>query len=167
MREPQDGKPLSPEDARRQEEAVRSVVQYCQNDVTCRRTQVLSYFNQDFNPLDCGQNCNNCMNPGDVIEQDLTKHAVDAIQLVKDAGGGSYTQNHFAQVFKGSNTKEVKDKGHDKLKLHGAGSDLSRELVERLFGELLLIEALSVVSVPNRSGWSQEYADVGIYINIW
>jgi superfamily II DNA helicase RecQ len=160
IRAPQDAKPPSPEDARRQEEGVRSVVQYCQNDVTCRRTQVLSYFNESFNPEECGQNCNNCMNPGNVVEHDLTKHAIEALTLVKEAGEGNFTQNHFAQVFKGSNAKEIKDKGHEKLKLHGAGSDLSKEVIERLFGELLFTGALKVISVQNRNGWSVEYVQV-------
>jgi superfamily II DNA helicase RecQ len=156
------GKKQSEDEVKRQEEGVRRVVQFCQNDVTCRRVQVLGYFGENFDPAKCGQSCDNCNHLGQIIQQDVSKAAVDAIRLVESLQGGqkNVTLNHCLDVFRGSAVKEIRERGHDKVPLHGSGRDLSRDLMDRLFGHLLLVDALKIYTKQQQNGWSNEYLTV-------
>ena len=46
---------------------ITRVVEYCENQVDCRRQQVLLYFNEPFDPLLCQGTCDNCAKHGDVV----------------------------------------------------------------------------------------------------
>jgi superfamily II DNA helicase RecQ len=146
----------SADEKRHQKDGVNEVVRYCQNNVTCRRVQVLAHFGQEFDPRDCHKHCDNCLNAGTAIQEDMTDYAVKALQLVQSlvSSGETVTQRQAMQVFKGANTQEVKAKGRDREPQHGAGASLGHEKVELLFSELLAIDALKIKNVKNKAGWN-------------
>lgn len=150
------------EERKRQEDGVRAVIQYCQNDIDCRRVQVLGYFGQNFDRKDCNKSCNNCLNTAAVIEEDMTDMAIKAIKLVENITSreGNSTKLHCLDVFRGANIKAIRDRGHDRLSLYGAGSSLSREQGERIFDHLLSLDGFEQVSVTNKSGWNTMYLRV-------
>jgi superfamily II DNA helicase RecQ len=162
----QDGE-KTPEEKKRQEDGVRAVVQYCQNEIDCRRVQVLGYFGQVFDRKDCHKRCNNCLENGDSVEEDMSKMAAKAILLVKDllSRDKNVTKLHCLDVFRGANIKAIRDKGHDRVTLFGAGSTLNREQGERLFDHLLSLEGFHQVSVANKSGWNTLYMQVWMRIH--
>ncbi|CEG46281.1 bloom syndrome protein [Plasmopara halstedii] len=41
-------------------EKLRSMAEYCENDTTCRRQLLLSYFGQQFQRSECNRTCDNC-----------------------------------------------------------------------------------------------------------
>lgn len=163
----QDGE-KSYEEKKRQEDGVRAVVQYCQNEIDCRRVQILGYFGQVFERKDCHKRCNNCLENSDSVEQDMSQEAALAIRLVKDllCRDKNVTKLHCLDVFRGANIKAIRDKGHDRVPLFGAGSALSREQGERLFDHLLSLEGFRQVSVANKSGWNTLYMQVPICIHM-
>jgi bloom syndrome protein len=138
------------------------VVQYCQNKIDCRRVQVLGYFGQVFEPKVCQKHCDNCLDSSGSAEEDMTEVAVQAIRLVKDllSKEKNVTKLHCLDVFRGANTKAIRDRGHDRADLFGAGSSLTREQCERLFDHLLNLEGFRQISVPNKSGWNNLYMQV-------
>ena len=150
------------EEKRFQKDGVTEVAKYCNNKVDCRRTQVLAHFGQEFNPRDCHKNCDNCCDEGEVYEDDLTVAAGKAVELVQSMvrSGTNVTQRMCTEVFRGANTAEIRSKGHDQHKRYGAGSDLAREQVERLFDHLLLLGAFQTKLVSNGSGYSNTYVEV-------
>lgn len=150
------------EEKKRQEDGVRAVVQYCQNEVDCRRVQVLGYFGQAFDRKDCHKRCNNCLDSTESVELDMSAMAAEAIRLVKDLIGRdkNVTKLHCLDVFRGANLKAIRDKGHDRIPLFGAGATLSREQGERLFDHLLTFEGFRQISVQNKSGWNALYMQV-------
>ena len=139
------------------------MVQYCQNEIDCRRVQVLGYFGQVFDRKDCHERCNNCLDNADSEELDMSDMAAQAIRLVKDLinRDKNVTKLHCLDVFRGANIKAIRDKGHDRAPLFGAGSHLTREQCERLFDHLLSSEGLCQVPVANRSGWN------ALYMQVW
>jgi len=146
---------------KRQEDGVRAVVQYCQNEIDCRRVQVLGYFGQVFDRKDCGKQCNNCLDNAGSTETDMSEMAAHAIRLVKDLSRDTnVTKIHCLNVFRGANLKAIRDKGHDRVTLFGAGSSLTREQCERLFDRLLSLEGLRQVPVTHISGWNALYMQV-------
>lgn len=159
-----EGEKTSLEEKKRQEEAVRQVVQYCSNQVDCRRTQLLGYFGQKFIANDCKANCDNCRQSTEVIEEDMTEAAKDVVKLTRSllgpTGTERITKNYCMSVFRGCNTKDIKDRGHSAIPMHGAGKHLCRERVERLYEHLEHHLVLRQQAFKNMQGWNSMYMQV-------
>lgn len=153
------------EEKGRQKEAVRAVVQYCQNEVDCRRVQVLGHFGQKFDPKKCNRMCDNCAENGDVVEEDMTEAAQNAINLVRSLGSERVTKNNCVAILRGSKMKEIVNKGYDQQQLFGAGQHMSLEKVERLFNHLIHHGGLRLESTQNSMGWHNEYIKVSFSIS--
>jgi bloom syndrome protein len=154
----------SPEDIRRQEGAIRSVVQYCQNDTECRRVQLLAFFDEIFDKRECHKSCDNCLYSGDIVTKNVTSEATKAVALVQSLQGPrGITQNYCLDVFRGSKNKDVKERKHDTHTLNGAGQHMSREEAECIFNNLIARSAFCTVSVPNAKGWHNNYLEVRIF----
>lgn len=151
--------PLSEEDKTRLTEEVRIVMNYCTNVSRCRRVQVLRYFNETFDQQDCHKGCDVCLDDSEVTSRNVTKEAIDAINLVKSMSGNNTTA-HCKAVFVGSRKKDIIQKGHDTLPGHGKGSALGSKLVDQLFEELHATDILREHAVQNSSLWSNNYIKV-------
>ncbi len=80
-----------------QRENLREVIQFCENQVDCRRQLVLQvfqfdeigyvdefqYFNERFDKSQCNRTCDNCERTNDVISVDRTDYAIKALKLGK------------------------------------------------------------------------------------
>ncbi|KAJ7070337.1 P-loop containing nucleoside triphosphate hydrolase protein [Mycena belliarum] len=147
----------------RQEQAVRAVVQYCENESVCRRIQILQHFGEKFDKKDCRGRCNNCASEGLLVTQDFTNEAKSVLTLVQslEHGKENVTVDHCRNIFKGANVSAVRDKRHDHHPNFGAGRDMPKELVELLFNKLLYLDALMELSTQTNSKWHQQYLKLG------
>ena len=153
------------EQKERQRQMLRNVVQFCENRSDCRRVQVLNYFNESFKREDCNGACDNCTSNSTFASQDFTDYAVSAIELVKRIEQNNVTLLHCVDVFRGSKTKKIADLHHNRLDDYGAGSELDRGEVERLFHRLLSEDALAEKNVVNKAGFASQYIRVSfIYV---
>lgn len=158
-----EGEKSSFEEKKRQEDGVRLVVQYCANDVDCRRTQLLGHFGQAFQAADCKKLCDNCQKTKGTVEEDMTDLARDVVKLTQSllsGGNERITKKHCINVFMGCNVKEIKDRLHDKLPLFGVARGLQRGRIERLFDHLELTEILRQQAIQNQTGWNTMYLQV-------
>ncbi|CAO1635097.1 unnamed protein product [Parajaminaea phylloscopi] len=148
---------------------LRRVVQYCMNRNDCRRAQVLQYFGEVFPPEACHHTCDNCCKSAreQAEIQDVTVQARQAAELVRDltrrssSSKGGHTMLHFVDVFRGSQSRSVRDKGHHQHKFAGAGSSLNRGDVERLFQHLTIREIFNERSEVNAMGFANAYLELG------
>lgn len=155
------GERLPASEIERQKLELKAVVQYCQNVTDCRRALVLQYFGEDFSPANCKENCNNCSANKDGILEDMSSPAQAALRLAKEIlRDGRNTINYISSVFRGSQRKEIKERGHSSLPDAGAGSSLGPDQVDRLFSHLLSKDALVQKSHPNASGFHNTYVAV-------
>ncbi|KAM0693914.1 hypothetical protein Q7P36_006038 [Cladosporium allicinum] len=145
----------------RQHQMLRKMVAYCDNKAVCRRVQVLGYFSERFDPDDCNGQCDNCNSTSSFEERDMTEYAINAIDLLQELQGNKVTLNYCMDIFRGSKIKKVVDSGHDRLENHGKGKNLDRADVERLFNELLSEGGLKEYNEMNRSGFANQYMEVG------
>ncbi|KAF8185054.1 ATP-dependent DNA helicase [Mycena galopus ATCC 62051] len=152
----------TPASIERQEQAVRAVVRYCENDSECRRTQILRHFGENFDEKDCHGQCNNCANKGLLVVEDFTKEAQTVLSLVQSLQRGheNVTVDHCRNIFKGANLAPIREKRHDQHPAFGAGKDMPKELLELLFNKLLFHDALAEISVQTTSKWHQQYLKV-------
>ncbi|KAF9001987.1 P-loop containing nucleoside triphosphate hydrolase protein [Cyathus striatus] len=142
---------ISPEAIKRQEDAARDVVQYCENSSDCRRVQLLQFFGENFDSKDCTNGCDNCADTREVVIEDVTVHARNAVMIVQSLNTKreNITLNQLQNVLRGANTSDIRDKGHDKSPLYGSAKDVPKELLEKLI--------LEVFSIDNGSGFHTEY----------
>ncbi|QRW27335.1 ATP-dependent DNA helicase RecQ [Rhizoctonia solani] len=156
-----DGKPLSFEEQQRQKDDIRQVIQYCQNTMDCRRSQVLAYFSEQFDPRHCLKTCDNCVNSEGMRNEDMTEVAQMALEFVESVASSRPTMIQTIDAFKGSKAKTFRDKGWDRSPMFGKGTDLSRETAERLFQHLVAADALREELYQNRAGYSNSYLVIG------
>ncbi len=102
----------------------------------CRRVALLAHFGQTTRP--CGA-CDNCRRPADTI--DATAEARLLLEAVAKTGemfGGA----HVIDILRGADTAKIRDRGHDRLKVYGAGKAWKandwRALVRQMNAEGLL-----------------------------
>ncbi|KAJ7632318.1 DNA helicase [Roridomyces roridus] len=162
IKDPKD-RTVTRESIERQEQALRLVVQYCENQSECRRTQVLQYFGEKFDAKDCLGKCNNCVNAGLYITEEVTEQAKGVLRLVQslEKDQQNVTINTCQSIFRGSNLAAIRDKGYDHYSGFGAGSDMQKELVELLFNRLVHLDALREQSTPTNAQWHVDYVKLG------
>lgn len=158
------GVKLAREEIERQKNDVNLVVKYCQNVTDCRRSQVLAYFGEQFDPRLCNKQCNNCVDNDGATLEDMSEPGIDALKLAKAilSGRDRFTLIYVMDVFRGSQKKDIRDRQHHLLT--GAGTcKLDRDQTDRLFSHLLAEEALVQESVLNRQGWHTTYLAVSAF----
>lgn len=149
-------------DVQDQEDAIRRVIQYAQNNVDCRRAQVLSYFDEKFDPQRCNKTCDNCKNPGPVSREDVTDAAYKLIKLGQEVEqmDGLASRNMIVDLFLGKLQQATRQKGFDKLSSLGAGKGMQKGRVERIFDHLVALGVFEPYVVANGSSYHNEYAQV-------
>ncbi|TIB93290.1 ATP-dependent DNA helicase [Wallemia mellicola] len=140
---------------------LRQVVQFCLNKTDCRRTQVLNYFGEHFDPRKCHKTCDNCFAGVGTEKKDVTEESKNAVQLVKDVFRSSVTMLHCVDVFKGSGAAKIRDKGHDQIPSFGKGSHMEKGDVERLFQLLWTEQVLGERYEQNKQGFTNAYIKLG------
>ncbi|MEO1451245.1 MAG: DNA helicase RecQ, partial [Bacteroidota bacterium] len=100
------------------EAKLNRMLQYAQAS-TCRRRILLSYFGEHL-PADCG-NCDVCEDPPQRFDATIiAQKALSAVARLKQQVGMSM----LIDVLRGSNRKEIRDKGFDQIKTFGAGAEM-------------------------------------------
>lgn len=135
-----DSSDASPEQKRLQLQSLAQVKAFCQSLTECRRTNILKYFGEQFDPALCHASCDNCQRTP-AYSVDMTVAAKDFVKMVKliakPRARANFTKVHFMGVFRGSLRKDIKDKGHHLNLYHGRGASFSDEQVKRLMDHLL------------------------------
>ena len=142
---------------------LQEVVSYCDNIITCRRAQVLRYFNEKFDANQCQKNCDNCRNAGNayIDEKDISDISKEIVELVESLKSEKVTRIYCQDIFKGSRNAKIVQLGHTNLKAHGAGKIHSKSDIERIFSQLITLRVLQEYSVVNGSGFASHYIKLG------
>jgi ATP-dependent DNA helicase RecQ len=85
----------------------------------CRRRPLLAYFGDEY-PESCG-NCDNCLNPP--ATWDGTEAAQKLLSAVYRTGQ-RFGAAHVVDVLLGKDTDKIRQHGHDRLSVHGIGTEL-------------------------------------------
>jgi ATP-dependent DNA helicase RecQ len=103
----------------REHKRLDALLAYC-DAATCRRTALLSYFDEEMHA--CG-NCDNCLNPPKLVDATSTAQSLfAAVQGTGQMFGGA----HIIDVMRGASTQKIAERGHDRLPSYGTGSDHSK-----------------------------------------
>lgn len=115
------------EDSSKDQRLLQGIINYAEAR-TCRRHFLLTYFGENYNPMDSDQNqccCDVCTN-GDSDDLDYTipsQKYMSCVLRTKQKYGASY----IIDVLMGSKSKRIMDNGDNKLSTWGIGKDLSKQ----------------------------------------
>lgn len=144
----------------RQRQMLRNVVQFCMNESDCRRVQILNYFNERFRKEECKRCCDTCKSGFTFKDQDFTEDAKSAVKLVRRIHKQQVTLLYCVDVFRGAGGKKTDH--HNDLEEFGAGAQLDRGSIERLFRHLLGEDALIEENVAcGREKFVHQYVRLG------
>ena len=144
----------------RQRQMLRNVVQFCENRSDCRRVQILNYFGETFSKDACNASCDNCKSKSRFENRDFSHYVPAALSLIRQVADDNVTLLHCVDVFRGSKTKKISEMGHDRLAEHGAGADIDRGNVERLFYRLVSEDAVAEHNIVNKGDFATNYVHV-------
>ncbi len=105
---------------------------YAESSV-CRRKQLLHYFGETYSN-NCGK-CDNCVHPKEKFEG--KDEMIIALKTVKQTGE-RFGMNHLVNVIRGSKDQYVTSYSHDKLDVHGVGSDKEPEFWKSIVRQTML-----------------------------
>ena len=145
-------------------QSLQKVVAYCENKSDCRRKQVLAYFGENFEAVDCKQRCDNCQSGSNFHALDVTQLAASAVKIVQNVGayGQQVTLLYCIDVFRGSRSSKVVQSGHTEIEGFAVGKDMARGDVERLFHLLVSKQAIQEYTVVNGMGFPSTYVKVAL-----
>jgi ATP-dependent DNA helicase RecQ len=116
---------------RTERQKLEALLGFCEA-ARCRRQTLLTYFGEEY-PKPCGK-CDTCFEP--VETYDGTVVAQKALSAVYRTGQ-RFGVGHLVDVLRGTATDKVVERGHDKLKTFGCGSDLSKNEWQSAFRQLV------------------------------
>jgi len=123
---------------------LNQVVYYSQNDVECRRVQVLRYFGEEFNAQECCRDsrtmCDNCAQGGQIRYEDYTSRVsqiVASVYKVEKNRNKDFTMNHWIDILKGSKAKKILEENHNELPCYAKFSNLRKEDITRLLRQMI------------------------------
>jgi ATP-dependent DNA helicase RecQ len=110
---------------------------------TCRRSELLTYFGEDFPGDNCGA-CDNCLEPR--ATYDGTTNAqkfLSCVYRIRQAGRFGVGMNHIIEVLTGADTDKIRRWNHQSLTTYGIGKDLSRPQWAAIGRELMRLGLLA------------------------
>ncbi|CAF1152670.1 unnamed protein product [Adineta steineri] len=120
---------------------INCVYDYCLNNVTCRRTQLLEYFGEIFSSSECkgtmSTECDNCRQDFRTSSLDCTRISIEILKLLSDLNQTNSTLSYIIDILRGVNNKTIRDAGHHRLRAFNLCQQLTRLDVERLISRLI------------------------------
>ncbi|MBN2734450.1 MAG: DNA helicase RecQ [Methanomicrobiaceae archaeon] len=99
----------------------------------CRVRIFLDYFGENVAGFTCGE-CDNCLSPQEQFDgTDIAKKVIKCIESLEVSFGIGY----IADVFRGSKSKKIKERGHDKSPYFGSGKEFSKDVWDSYIAEII------------------------------
>ena len=145
------------EQKERQMAMLNRVTSFCDNQADCRRTEILRYFGEDFDRVNCEKSCDNCEAALVFEEQDFSEQAKAAIEVVKVQK--RLTTNQCADILRGlkypPNEEELSEEWH------GSARHLKKHEVVRIIDKLSAEKALGEFNKVTNHGVAISYLKCG------
>ncbi|EPE04779.1 atp-dependent helicase sgs1 [Ophiostoma piceae UAMH 11346] len=143
------------EQKERQRDMLQRMVGFCENQQSCRRTEILRYFGEDYNGNDCNKTCDNCRSDAHFNLTDFTEYAVAVLRIVQESD--LITMVQCGDVLMGKRRSE-----HRSLDdIYGIAKNLKKHDVNMMIYRLLSEHALKEENKVNRHGMAIQYFKLG------
>jgi RecQ family ATP-dependent DNA helicase len=150
----------------RQKDNLNTMVKFVDNEVDCRRKQIMSYFGERFDPALCNRMCDNCIRNQHMqsVLKDMSREAVVMINLLQQILPEDITMNQLAEIYRGSKTRRIMERGHNRLQGYGGAknANLDKTDVDRLCRALVAEGAFNTKVVSNGSDYPSSAVVVSV-----
>ena len=115
---------------------LRRMIDYAESS-SCRRRELLAYFDEEFAEPNCG-GCDNCLEPRESYDGTLiAQKFLSCVYRIRQASRFAVGLNHVIEVLTGAETDKIRRWNHEKLSTYGIGRDLPRPQWAAIGRELL------------------------------
>ena len=156
------------ENFKREMKSLLKCVNYCINEVDCRRVLLLEYFNEAFSREKCNKTCDNCRRSGNVVNKNLSNEVRSIVTLVQDierSRAKPISITKLIQLLSGSKVKELDEYKSTYEKCKSSKSftmDLVKnDMLPRLINTMLIRGYLVEETKMFGNGFSAEYVKRG------
>ena len=119
-----DDKP-NPQEQQIAREQLQQMVHYAEC-ASCRRSELLAYFGEEFSADDCGA-CDNCLLPRATFDGTLAaQKLLSCVFRIREKNGFGVGLNHIVEVLTGADTEKIRKWGDAQLSTFGIGKEHSR-----------------------------------------
>lgn len=129
-------------------------VTFCENTSTCRRVDILKYFDEDFSAADCNNGCDNCRSgrtTNGINElEDFSKYAVAILEIVRSAG--SLPLGKLCDILMGKKPKEFQH-----FRNWGFAKELTQHESQRIIVALHSEHGLGEDNKVNKASYAVTY----------
>jgi ATP-dependent DNA helicase RecQ len=152
-----DEKP-DPQEQKIAREQLQQMVHYAEC-ASCRRTELLAYFGEEFSADDCGA-CDNCLSPRATFDGTLAAQKfLSCVYRIREKNGFGVGLNHVVEVLTGADTEKIRKWDHTQLSTYGIGKEHSRPEWAAIGRELVRLgfvrqttDKFSVLELTNAGG---------------
>ncbi len=145
----------NPDEQRIAREQLQQMVHYAEC-ATCRRSELLSYFSEEYPDENCGA-CDNCLSPRETFDGTIaTQKFLSCIFRIRQHSGFGVGLNHVVEVLTGADTDKVRRWGHTQLSTYNIGTEHTRAEWSAIGRELVRLgylrqttEKFSVLEITN------------------
>jgi ATP-dependent DNA helicase RecQ len=121
---------------------LQQMVHYAES-ASCRRSELLAYFGESFDPRDCG-GCDNCLSPRATYDGTLAAQKfLSCVYRVRQQSGFDFGLNQIVEVLTGADTENVRKWQHDKTSTYGIGQEHTRPQWKTIGRELVRLGLVS------------------------
>jgi ATP-dependent DNA helicase RecQ len=118
------------------------MVHYAES-ASCRRRELLAYFGEAFEPVDCG-GCDNCLSPRATYDGTLVAQKfLSCVYRVREQSGFDFGLNQIVEVLTGADTENVRKWQHDRISTYGIGQEHTRTHWKTIGRELVRLGLVS------------------------
>ena len=121
-----DGQPKDPAIVAANVAKMKEMIQFLEDDVTCRRKSMLRLLGESFDEAQCRRTCDNCKRGSvdKVVEEDVSAVAVQLLDVIEElialSPPHTVKEAMVMEVYRGANTKKVKERSWSRLRCFGA-----------------------------------------------
>ncbi|KAF1806088.1 P-loop containing nucleoside triphosphate hydrolase protein [Mucor lusitanicus] len=139
----------------RQRDNLNTMIRYCENEIDCRRKQIMGYFGERFNPVDCQRMCDNCVKrmTTTTVMKDRSEQAKILLKIIQAVNPDPITIAQTIDIYRGSRSKRLLEQGRDRIIGYGLGSKETRHEVDRLLKNMVHEDILEQRSECNAAGY--------------
>ena len=114
----------------RENKRLDSLLAYCETPI-CRKKALLSYFDEEIK--NCN-NCDNCLRPPKMLDgSELAQMVLSAIYR----SGQTFGTVHIINILLGEESSKIIERGHNKIKTFGVGSNYNKDFWQSFIRQLL------------------------------
>lgn len=139
-----------------QQDQLRAMMQYCENETECRRVLLLEHFGEAFDSALCNKTCDNCKNSGEFKKLDVKDVARAVVDFI-DRHDSCVTRLQLQQVLLGKAPKSANPrlKGLAADDAFGVAKHLEKAELDRTLSLLDSKRIICETRITNRSGFGQ------------